>query len=153
MTARRATRSARPSVIAISLSTATTAVSRKIRDSSEHGEDHEAGTRDPIRPGNRQDSPFPVRILSISSDMLPAEKRSRSDSALYLLMLVSYALSIIRRTAAHYADVSHGGRVERMKKTRRGLYVFVFPFFLSFFLVLIIYIVSTNCMLRVVVVV
>jgi hypothetical protein len=57
-TARRAMRSARPSVIAISLSTATTAVSRKICGSSENeknGRDHVAGTRSDLT-GKSQDS-------------------------------------------------------------------------------------------------
>lgn len=90
-------------MIAISLSTAIT-VSRKIRGSSENeqdGGDHEAGTRAGPT-GKSQDSPSPFESHR-SGDMLPLEERSRSDSAL-LLMLVSYALSIIRRTAAHYAD-------------------------------------------------
>jgi len=44
-------RSARPSATAISLSTATTAVSRKIRDESENEQkgDFEAGTTDLVR--------------------------------------------------------------------------------------------------------
>jgi len=137
MTARRATRSARPSVIAISLSTATTAVSRKIRDGerADRG-DHEADTRsDPT--GKSQDSPFPLESCW-SGYMFFLKERSRSDSAL-LQMLVSYALSIIRPTAAHYAEYRMAGE-SRMKKTRRGLCVFLFFFFLSF-LILIVYIV------------
>lgn len=90
-TARRAMRSARPSVIATSLSTATTAVSRKIRDSSEneHGGDHELKL-DTIRRERSQDSLFPFGFCR-SCDMLPLDEQSRSDSA-RLLMLVSYAL-------------------------------------------------------------
>lgn len=110
-------------MIAISLSTATTAVSRKIRDSLEndHGGDRGAETR----PGFDRELAklaFPIRILPVQR-----HASSRSDSAL-LLMLVSYALSIIRRTAAHYADVSHGGRVANEEDSPRTM-CFFFLFF------------------------
>lgn len=75
---------------------------------------------------------FPIRILPFGpGDMPPLEERSRSDSAL-LLMLVSYALSIIRRTAAHYADVSHGGRVANEEDSPRAMCFFFFLFFRLF---------------------
>jgi len=129
MTARRATRSARPNVIAISLSTVTTAVSRKIRDGerADRG-DHEADTRsDPT--GKSQESPFPLESCR-SGYMFFLKEQSRSDSAL-LQMLVSYALSIIRRTAAHYADISHGGRVANEEDSPR-IMCFSFFFFCLF---------------------
>lgn len=96
----------------ISLSTATTAVSRKIRDESENEQegDLEARTTDLVR-WERRKSRLSCSNLTGPATCSLSRNKSRSDSALLLLMLVSYALSIIRRTTAHYADVSHGERV------------------------------------------
>jgi len=143
-------RSARPSVIVTSLSTATTAVSRKIR-----GIDRRTNrTReimklgfDTIRWGRRRFA-FPIRVL-FDPETCSLLRNNLTPIQPYYWCSFSYALGIIRRTTARIMRiVSHGERVVNGEDSPRGLYVFF-----SIFFILIIYIAFTNCMLRVVVVV
>lgn len=112
---------------------------------------------DPGSDGEDEALVLPVRaaLRSAAAAVRPLAPTISPPIAAPTTLLVLHALSIIRRTTAHlYADVSHGGRVANGGDSPRTIYVLYF-FILNFFLSVlpVVHIASTNCMIRVVVVV
>lgn len=128
-------RSARQSAIVTSLSTATTAVSRKIRGIDRRTrrmrEIMKLGL-DAIRWGSREDSSFLFGSYLIRRHALFWETISLRFSLTSYWCSFSHALGIIRRTTARIMRiVSHGERVVNGEDSPRGLYVFFSIFFYS----------------------